>query len=231
MRRRISSVLAAAIVVSAALSQTTAQTTRTDSAITGVVTDAATKQPIADAIVQLLVEDERRVVDRLRHFTDTRGRFVFTDLPAGAYSVRATRTGYFEAGFGGVPGFAQSSSRIALADGQWFSTANIAMWRPGSISGAVTDERGEPVVGVYVRALTHVRVGGTPPGGRVPARRVGRCRAGRMAEAGVSRRHRAGRRQSFHRTRREKDTEPSDQRRIVAVRFGTSRGRRVGGCV
>ena len=75
---------------------TTPQTpVRSDSAISGIVIDGVTKQPIADAIVQLGWPRQREYPDFVyRQFTDARGRFVFADLPAGdGYVVTATKSG------------------------------------------------------------------------------------------------------------------------------------------
>ena len=58
--------------------------------IQGVVTDAATGEPLA--AVEVVV-----VGTALRTLTNETGRFVITGVPAGLYSVRAARLGYAEA--------------------------------------------------------------------------------------------------------------------------------------
>jgi hypothetical protein len=136
---------------------------RADAAVSGVVSDETTKQPIADAIVTLGVMATRDYPDaRTRQLTDARGRFAFTDLPAGIYTISARKSGYLDGDFGrtafaaGLSSAAAAglSSTIPLADGQWFRTANVTMARPSGISGTVVDERGEPAVGVFVEVLT-----------------------------------------------------------------------------
>jgi len=86
--------------------------------------------------------------------TDEKGRFIFTKLsPAENYSLTAVKFGFFDG---------RNRARVALADGQWFTDAKITLWRFGAISGVVTDETNEPVVGAFVRVLVQVMVAGTP---------------------------------------------------------------------
>jgi len=125
-------------------------------AISGVVIDGATKRPIAGAIVSLGPTNRGPVGQPTSQVSDPRGRFVFRDLPASdAYTLSATRFGYFGGFFG-----RGTASRIALADGQWFSEATITMNPPASIGGTVTDEHGDPAVGAYVRVLGQLFVAG-----------------------------------------------------------------------
>lgn len=129
-------------------------------AISGVVTDGVTKQPIADAIVELGFPQQRDYPEFSRPlFTDERGRFVFTGLTAGsAFVVRARKPGYMETG-AISPSGSDTTPPIALEQGQWFSSASIVLWPPASISGTVRDESGEPVIGVFVKLLAQVRIG------------------------------------------------------------------------
>jgi hypothetical protein len=95
---------------------------------------------------------------RNQELTDARGRFVFTDLPAVAgYYIATSAPGYAGGGLGSQGAL---SGRISLADGQWFSAANVSMMRLSTISGMVTDEHGDPVSGVTVRVLSSVFAAG-----------------------------------------------------------------------
>ena len=133
-------------------------------AMSGVVTDAVTGRPVAGAVVTLSTAD-KTVVTPPRALTDSRGRFVFLSLPASeGYSLGAERFGYAYTRYGwAAPGGSRAIadiSRIALAEGQWRNDVRIPLWRWGAISGRVVDERGEPVVGVVVRAFTTGRIAG-----------------------------------------------------------------------
>jgi carboxypeptidase family protein len=135
---------------------------RADAAISGIVSDAGTKEPIPDAVVELgsvALSDFRAISHR--QFTDSRGRFAFTDLPAGGdYVITVFKSGYFDGAYGRLGPAEGPTRRISVRDGSWLKTANISLWRPGSLAGRVVDERGEPVIGVYVRALAAFRVAG-----------------------------------------------------------------------
>jgi hypothetical protein len=129
--------------------------------ISGVVIDGTTKQPLQGAVVSITgIRSTNTAVRGTRQITDEKGRFAFTRLPAGlGYSISASKFGYFDGAYGRrAPQGA--SRRIALTENQWFPDATIELWRPASISGAVVDEAGEPVVGVLVRAYLEILVGG-----------------------------------------------------------------------
>jgi len=131
---------------------------RADAAISGVIVDETTKQPIADAVVSLgAMVGPREISRAMRHqFSDARGRFVFTGIAAGkGYTIQAAKSGYFDGRYGG-----SHFLPISVADGEWIRNITVTLRRPGSFSGQVFDERGEPVIGVFVRVLSVVRVAG-----------------------------------------------------------------------
>jgi hypothetical protein len=132
------------------------------SAISGVVTDGLTGRPIAGAVVYVGITGRGAVGHTSRQLTDRKGRFVFTDLPAHEqYFLNASGFGYVNGGFGATP-VTPAPTRIRLGDGEWFKEAHIRLWPPAAVSGRVLDERGEPVVGVPVRVLAQILVGGRP---------------------------------------------------------------------
>jgi hypothetical protein len=91
--------------------------------------------------------------------TDERGRFVFTGVGPATYFINAVKAGYSEGHYGpGVNG--ALGGNIVLAAGEWFDAANIELLRLSAIGGHIVDERGEPVVGAYVRVLTQALLGG-----------------------------------------------------------------------
>jgi hypothetical protein len=130
------------------------------SAISGVVTDGTTHQPIAGVMVYLGFQGRGAVGRLSRQLSDEKGRFVFTDLPAGNnYFINASKFGYLE-GHHGVGAGGLLGGLITLTDGQWYSDANVTMQRPAAISGRVADEHGDPAVGVFVRVLSRIPVAG-----------------------------------------------------------------------
>ena len=147
-------------VVRPAQPQAPAATETGTSAITGAVFDAVTGRPVAGAIVAL---EERTPGSPRRTYsqvTTPTGRFAFIDLPAGeTYLLSASKPGYLDGGFGRRDPRGPSAP-LALTDGQWLRDVKVTLPRPGSISGSVVDERGEPVVGAYVRVLSQALVAG-----------------------------------------------------------------------
>ena len=105
-----------------------------------------------------------------RVLADSNGRFMFTGLPPGSYSLVATaaRVGYQEGGFiveGGVSAgaylnaeYGQSGpngpgDRVDVGEGQRAGEIQVLMWPAGSIDGIVTDEAGEPLAELVVGAV------------------------------------------------------------------------------
>ena len=134
-------------------------------AISGVVLDGVSGQPLSGAVVTLARAEATVGWSNARMVTDARGRFVFTDLPAGKdYFLGARRFGYAYTRYGWASPngslTVRDIARVAVADGQWVDTIQIPLWRLGSIAGRVTDEQGEPVVGVAVRAFSTRSVAG-----------------------------------------------------------------------
>lgn len=138
-----------------------------DSAISGAVTDGVTGRPLSNAVVVLSMQavdsnGAPRRVSTQQQTTDSKGRFVFVDLAAGAFTLTATHFAYFDGGYGRRPDVdAASAPRLVVADRQWLSRTDIQLWHTGAIAGTVTDEHGEPVVGAFVRAMRQFVVGGS----------------------------------------------------------------------
>jgi Carboxypeptidase regulatory-like domain len=122
----------------------------------GRVIAADTGQPLRRATLRLMsgsIRDSRAML------TDGDGIFEFRDLPAGRYSIVASKSGYvFTPLGGGMPGAA--GRPIELADGQRVDKLQIAMMRGGVIIGRVFDELGEPLTEVFVSAQQYRFVGG-----------------------------------------------------------------------
>ena len=78
-----------------------AATPKGTGAISGVVTDASTGQPLSGAIVRVNAPTGATLSPLVgQHVTDSKGRFVFTDLGAASYTVAVRRSGYIDATYG-----------------------------------------------------------------------------------------------------------------------------------
>jgi hypothetical protein len=155
----------------------TQQTTPTGTGLVlGRTVDGDTGLPIAGAIVQVQlpatgrgretapgapapVQGGQNGPPRLVMMSDSDGWFVFRNLPAGAISFSAELVGY---GGGGYNQHQPNgpSEPLTIAEGQQVGDVTLRMWKLGSITGTVTDETGEPMVGTFVRVLNRRMIGG-----------------------------------------------------------------------
>jgi hypothetical protein len=123
----------------------------------GTVIDPLDDRPVADA--QVTLGGATPAIRTTVVLTDEDGRFVFMDLPKGVYTLTATKPGYAEGAYGRRrPGGLLQS--IVLADAERLSDLRIPIWKFGVITGRVTDEAGEPMVGISVRVLQRTVVAG-----------------------------------------------------------------------
>ena len=76
------------------------------------------------------------------YLTSLDGRFVFRDLPPGGVGLFATKTGYLSS----------DDERVGLAPGGRRDDVKIVLTPEGTISGRITDQYGDPVPGITVRA-------------------------------------------------------------------------------
>lgn len=120
--------------------------------IAGSVTDARTRQPVAEAIVYVATLD--KALDGVRTtLTDFAGRYEFRGLQPSSYLLAAAKIGYLPLDFA-------DGARVEVQRGRTVIDVNLTMWRPGYIAGRVVDEAGEAVVSVPVRVLRRIQVAG-----------------------------------------------------------------------
>ena len=84
--------------------------------------------------------------------TDNEGAFSFKDLPAGRFTVTATKSGFVTVGYGQRRPF-EAGRPIELREAQVLERADIVMPRGSAINGRITDEFGEPIADVVVTAM------------------------------------------------------------------------------
>jgi len=129
--------------------------------ISGRVTDRETGAPLAGVTVTLAAPPRGPLGERpLVADTDADGRYAFTRLPAGPYSLSfgppAHRATHLAQQYGETqplrPRF-RRPYQISLRNGEHLENADVALWRALAISGRVVDEGGEPLANVNVHAF------------------------------------------------------------------------------
>jgi hypothetical protein len=131
--------------------------------VRGILVDAVTLQPLGQATVAIAPVTSREISGE--YTTSDDGRFSFSNLSAGKYTLTARRRGYLAQALNQHEGF---SSSIAIGPSK--DSGNIVFRLPPecAISGTVLDEAGEPVRDAQVM-LFQTGVAG----GRHFTRRVG----------------------------------------------------------
>lgn len=150
-----------------------ASAVQTSAVLLGQVVDAQTGDPVEDARVSLsgrpapargrgapapadanlfdlmvLGRQGGRGMDRVS--ADGNGRFVFRDLAAATYSLRAEAPGYVSGS--PVPGLSGGLVSVDVDPGQTTARAVLRLWKQAVITGVVVDEAGEPVISARVQA-------------------------------------------------------------------------------
>ena len=150
-----------ALLVTASLGAAPTQQPPATGVISGIVVDGSTGAPVPGAIVFIAAVPDKPIGPERRQITDERGRFAFVNLPSDTtYTIATSKFGYLDGGYGRDVLPTDALRAIALPAGAWVQNIRATVWKPGVISGAVRDEHGEPVVGVYVRALVRVNIYG-----------------------------------------------------------------------
>jgi protocatechuate 3,4-dioxygenase beta subunit len=123
----------------------------------GAIVAADTGSPIRRAQIRVSAPGAResRVAT-----TDAQGRFEIKELPAGRYTLNASKGGFVSLQYGQRRP-TESGTPIELGDGQTIDKLTIALPRGSVIGGRITDEFGEPVANASVTALRYVYAGGT----------------------------------------------------------------------
>ncbi len=148
----MASALAALVMCLGVLAQAPASARQAPTAgtaqIAGTIRNAADDKPLARVRVMAAADalGEPRAT-----LTNSDGTYTFTDLPAGSYTVSATRTGFAGQTYG--QGRAIEGSPIAVGPGQQVTGINMALTPGRVISGRILDEDGEPFAGAVVEAL------------------------------------------------------------------------------
>ena len=113
--------------------------------VSGRVVARDSGRPISRAEVHLARgDDHARVL-----LADEQGRYAFTELPAGRYTLSAGRSGYLTLNHGQQRS-TDTTIDIEVSEGQSRDHVDFALPKAGVIEMRVTDEFGEPWEGVWV---------------------------------------------------------------------------------
>jgi len=87
--------------------------------------------------------------------TGDQGQFTFSALPAGRYTITASKPSYIDTPFGAKkPG--RPGTPVQIAAGGKVEHANITLPRGGVVTGVVVDDSGEPAPRTQVRVMKYV---------------------------------------------------------------------------
>ena len=98
-------------------------------------------RPIRRAIVTITGTG---IATSVQVVTDDAGRFSFSGLPAGRFSLTAEKPAYLKTYYGSARTIRPPGMPIALAAGQQLTSLTVPLVRGAAISGRVTDQGGGP---------------------------------------------------------------------------------------
>jgi protocatechuate 3,4-dioxygenase beta subunit len=155
-------------------SQVQTETEKGTGLITGQVVDAATSKPVARVVVslggtqtpsvQVMTANEMIVntANPRQVLTDNQGQFLFRDLPKGRYNIRTTASGYLNGGVGQARPNGPSQTVELDASDSKVGNLTVRLWKSATLTGTVTDEAGEPLIGLSISAMRRTFVNGQP---------------------------------------------------------------------
>jgi Carboxypeptidase regulatory-like domain len=115
---------------------------------------AVNGMPLRRAQITVLAAFEAGVPQRHGTTTDGDGKWEMTDLPAGRYTVSASKAGFVTIQYGQRRPFEQGTP-VVVADAATVERLDITLQRGAVIAGRVTDEFGEPVGQIGVQAMRY----------------------------------------------------------------------------
>jgi hypothetical protein len=105
--------------------------------------------PVRRAQVQLISQDAGV---RKATTTDNDGSYAFAELPAGRYTIRASKGGYVSFAFG-QKAMNEPVPPVILGDGESLTGLSILLPRGSAVTGRITDEFGDPILQAQVQAM------------------------------------------------------------------------------
>lgn len=138
--------------------------------IAGQVVDADSGRGVGESVMTLSmvlapgtapVSPAARDAASRKVITDSQGRFVFTGLARGRYTLTTSKPGYTPGNYGKLvprgPG-----AQLDLGDSDRIPDLRILIWKHAVIAGRVFDEAGEPIVAAEVKVFRRSAAAGRP---------------------------------------------------------------------
>ena len=122
-----------------------------DGSITGRVVAADNGRPVKRARVFATASE---LSEGRGALTDDNGRFELTELPAGRYTLTASKAGFVTLSYGQRRPL-QAGTPLQLADGAQLKNVDFGLPRGSVIAGHVTDQDGDPMPGTAVRVMRY----------------------------------------------------------------------------
>jgi hypothetical protein len=86
--------------------------------------------------------------------TDDQGGFRFANIPAGQFTLSASKPGYLDVVYGQRrPGTGRPGTPLQIRDGDRLDKVALVLPKAGVVTGTALDELGDPVIGLTVRAM------------------------------------------------------------------------------
>ena len=134
-----------------------AQAPKTGKAIVrGRVLAADTGQPLRKAQVRIMSGELR---ENRMTTTDADGKYEFKELPAGRYTVQASKGSYVQLQYGQLRPF-EPGKPLEVLEAQTVEKVDFALPKGGVITGRILDEFGEPLADTQVAAMRYQNMGG-----------------------------------------------------------------------
>jgi hypothetical protein len=115
---------------------------------------AVNGMPLRRAQVTVFAAAETGLLQRHGTTSDGDGKWEITDLPAGRYTVSASKAGYVTIQFGQRRPFEQGTP-VVVGDAATVERLDITLQRGAVIAGRIVDEFGEPVGQIGVQAMRY----------------------------------------------------------------------------
>jgi hypothetical protein len=117
--------------------------------IRGRITSADNSRPLRGARVQLSAPE---LPTARATATDSDGRYEFTNLSAGRYTMSATMGSFIGLSYGQTRPF-EAGKPIVLAEKQRLDNVDLRLPRGGAIAGIVLDDAGQPLINALITAF------------------------------------------------------------------------------